>query len=157
MAASSLISFVVSAPVTWDNATHGSWKPRSRQPRKVSKPMRPDRETRVNPFSLVTLSNSAGQAEDWPLLAKELCQRLGYDKVTAMTSGSEATDAACKLARGWGVRVKKINPRDVLVLGTSENFHGFISGVWTLMEPGAGWKGWCSRHPAFRLLRLTNG
>jgi ornithine--oxo-acid transaminase len=66
---------------------------------------------------------------------------MGYDKVTAMTSGSEATDAACKVARGWGVRVKGIDPNDVLILGTSENFHGFISGVWPLMAPAAGWMG----------------
>lgn len=58
-----------------------------------------------------------------------------------MTSGAEAVDVACKVARGWGVRVKNIDPKEVLVLGTSENFHGFISGVWPLMEPAAGWKG----------------
>lgn len=58
-----------------------------------------------------------------------------------MTSGSEATDTACKLARGWGVDIKKIDPKDVLVLGTSDNYHGTLSGVWPLMEPEAGWEG----------------
>ncbi|EXF75578.1 hypothetical protein CFIO01_06314 [Colletotrichum fioriniae PJ7] len=57
-----------------------------------------------------------------------------------MTSGSEATDTACKLARGWGVDIKKIDPKEVLVLGTSDNYHGTLSGVWPLMEPEAGWE-----------------
>ncbi|KAK0372461.1 hypothetical protein CLIM01_10169 [Colletotrichum limetticola] len=57
-----------------------------------------------------------------------------------MTSGSEATDTACKLARGWGVDIKKTDPREVLVLGTSDNYHRTLSGVWPLTEPNAGWE-----------------
>ncbi|KAF7557738.1 hypothetical protein G7Z17_g474 [Cylindrodendrum hubeiense] len=97
-------------------------------------------EAQLNTANRITIANIAGQAEGWPVLAKTLCEKFGYDKVVAMTTGSEATDTACKLARGWGVSVKKINPRDVLVLGTSENYHGTISGVWPLMEPEAGWE-----------------
>ncbi|KAK1511207.1 uncharacterized protein CCOS01_14969 [Colletotrichum costaricense] len=97
-------------------------------------------EAQVNSAKKITLANIAGQAEGWPRLAKRLCDKFGYDKVLAMTSGSEATDTACKLARGWGVDIKKIDPREVLVLGTSDNYHGTLSGVWPLMEPEAGWE-----------------
>lgn len=107
---------------------------------------------------LVTLANTAGQAEGWPHLAKRLCDKFGYqkvlaikkrwpsksvghEKVLAMKSSSEATDAACKLARGWGVDIKQIDPKKVLVLGTSDNYHDTLSGVWPLMEPEAGWGG----------------
>ncbi|KAK1840825.1 hypothetical protein CCHR01_16534 [Colletotrichum chrysophilum] len=91
--------------------------------------------------SAITLANIAGQAEGWPHLAKRLCDKFGYQKVLVMTSGSEATDTACKLARGWGVDIKQIDPEKVLVLGTSDNYHGTLSGVWPLMEPEAGWGG----------------
>ncbi|KAH8659020.1 ornithine aminotransferase [Ilyonectria robusta] len=97
-------------------------------------------EAQINTAKQITLANIAGQAAGWPILAKQLCEKFGYDRVTAMTTGSEATDTACKLARGWGVSVKKIDPSNVLVLGTSENYHGTLSGVWPLMEPEAGWE-----------------
>ncbi|EQB53418.1 hypothetical protein CGLO_06855 [Colletotrichum gloeosporioides Cg-14] len=97
-------------------------------------------EAQVNSAKKITLANIAGQAEGWPHLAKRLCDKFGYEKVLAMTTGSEATDTACKLARGWGVDIKKIDPKKVLVLGTSDNYHGTLSGVWPLMEPEAGWE-----------------
>lgn len=71
----------------------------------------------------------------WPLVAKELCTRLGFDKVTPMCTGAEAADTACKIARKWGITHKGISPEDVLVLGTSENYHGLTAGVWPIMEP----------------------
>jgi ornithine--oxo-acid transaminase len=84
----------------------------------------------------VTLVNLAAHNPGWATLAKRLCDTFGYDKATAMTSGSEAADAACKIARKWGTKVKGINPDEVLVLGVSENYHGLTSGVWPLMTPG---------------------
>ncbi|KAH6988344.1 ornithine aminotransferase [Ilyonectria destructans] len=97
-------------------------------------------EAQVKSAQNITLANIAGMSAAWPPLAKRLCEKFGYDKVTAMTSGAEAADTACKLARGWGISAKKINPADVLVLGTSDNYHGTISGVWPLMEREAGWE-----------------
>lgn len=73
----------------------------------------------------------------WPKLAKELCERFGYDKVTAMVSGAEAADTACKIARKWGIVHKGIDPEEVLVLGTSDNYHGLTSGIWPIMTPGS--------------------
>ncbi|CAG9984523.1 unnamed protein product [Clonostachys byssicola] len=92
----------------------------------------------VNTANKITLANIGGMSQEWPVLAEKLCRKFGYDKVAAAVTGSEAADTACKLARGWGINVKKIDPQDVLVLGTSENYHGTITGVWPLMEPGAG-------------------
>ncbi|KAF9873935.1 hypothetical protein CkaCkLH20_08669 [Colletotrichum karsti] len=96
-------------------------------------------EAQVKSAQQITLANIAGVSASWPRLAKRLCEKFGYDKVTAMTSGAEAADTACKLARGWGIKTKKIDPAEVLVFGTSENYHGTISGVWPLMEQEAGW------------------
>lgn len=84
---------------------------------------------------LVTLANMSTHSVQWPLVAKELCTRLGFDKITPMCTGAEAADTACKIARKWGITHKGISPEDVLVLGTSENYHGLTAGVWPIMEP----------------------
>ena len=52
-----------------------------------------------------------------------------------MVSGAESADAACKFASKWGIKKKGIAPEDVLVLGTSNNYHGVTAGIWPIMEP----------------------
>ncbi|KAG6989217.1 Ornithine aminotransferase [Fusarium oxysporum f. sp. conglutinans] len=86
-------------------------------------------------------ANIAIHSAGWPSLAKKLCQKLGYDKVAAMTSGAEAADSAVKIARKWGIARKDISPMDVVVLGCSENYHGLTSGIWPIMNPGCGQEG----------------
>ncbi|CAG9982338.1 unnamed protein product [Clonostachys byssicola] len=114
-------------------------------------------ETQIDTVNKITLANIAGQSHLWPIVAKELCEKFKYDKVVSMTTGSEATDTACKLARGWGVSVKKIDPREVLVLGTSENYHGTLSGVWPLMEPEAGWQEYATFSKNMTNINPSNG
>lgn len=54
--------------------------------------------------------------------------------MVGMVSGTEGADAAVKFARKWGIKVKGISPRDVLVLGVSDNYHGVGSGIWPIMN-----------------------
>lgn len=54
--------------------------------------------------------------------------------MAGMVSGTEGADAAVKFARKWGIKVKGIPPRDVLVLGVSDNYHGVGSGIWPIMN-----------------------
>ncbi|CAI7654580.1 unnamed protein product [Penicillium bialowiezense] len=82
----------------------------------------------------VTLTNIATYHESWPQLAKKLCQKFGYQKVATMVSGAEAADSVCKIARKWGITRKGISPAEVLVLGSSENYHGLTTGIWPLMD-----------------------
>jgi ornithine--oxo-acid transaminase len=96
----------------------------------------------VNIFA-VTLTNLASHSNEWPTLAKELCQRFGYDKVASMVTGAEAADSACKIARKWGITRKGIPPEDVLVLDCSDNYHGLTSGIWPIMNP-------CGQHGEHR-------
>lgn len=63
-----------------------------------------------------------------------MCARFGYDKMVGMVSGTEGADAAVKFARKWGIKRKSIPPRDVLVLGVSDNYHGVGSGIWPIMN-----------------------
>jgi ornithine--oxo-acid transaminase len=44
-----------------------------------------------------------------------MCKRFGYEKITAMVTGAEAADTACKVARKWGTTIKKIRPDEILV------------------------------------------
>jgi ornithine--oxo-acid transaminase len=67
-----------------------------------------------------------------------MCQRFGYDKIAATTSGTEAADAACKIARKWGIKIKGIPPEECLVLGVGQSYHGLVSSVWPLMDPTPG-------------------
>lgn len=54
------------------------------------------------PFWTAYLVNIATHSARWPPFAKYLCERFGYDQVSAMVSG------AAKIARKWGHKVKKI-------------------------------------------------
>lgn len=55
----------------------------------------------------------------------ELVTKLfGYDKVLPMNTGVEADDTACKLARKWGYRKKRIPKNEAKMIFASENFWG---------------------------------
>ena len=49
----------------------------------------------------VTLTSRAFRNDQWPLLAKELCDLTGYQMVLPMNSGAEAVETALKAARMW--------------------------------------------------------
>ncbi|EDP48995.1 acetylornithine aminotransferase, putative [Aspergillus fumigatus A1163] len=82
----------------------------------------------------ITLTNIATKVGDWAEFTRDMCARFGYDKMVGMVSGTEGADAAVKFARKWGIKRKGIPPRDVLVLGVSDNYHGVGSGIWPIMN-----------------------
>ena len=49
---------------------------------------------------------------------------FGYDKVLPMNTGVEACETACKLARKWGYKVKKIPDKQAKILFAENNFWG---------------------------------
>ncbi|OAQ67799.1 acetylornithine aminotransferase [Pochonia chlamydosporia 170] len=83
-----------------------------------------------------SMINLAGHNASWPPFAEMMCRRFGYDKIIAMTSGTEAVDTACKIARKWGIQSKGINAENCVILGVGSSYHGLGSGVWSLMDPG---------------------
>ncbi|PKX90084.1 putative acetylornithine aminotransferase [Aspergillus novofumigatus IBT 16806] len=85
-------------------------------------------------MNTITLANLATKVGDWAEFARDMCQRFGYDKMVGMVSGTEGADAAVKFARKWGIKVKGIEPSEVLVLGVSDNYHGVGSGIWPIMN-----------------------
>lgn len=82
----------------------------------------------------VCLVNLAGHHALWPPFAEMMCTKFGYDKIISMTSGTEAADTACKLARKWGIKSKGIPANECLVLGVGACYHGLGSSVWPLMD-----------------------
>ena len=53
-----------------------------------------------------------------------LCNLLGFDKFLPSSSGVEACESACKLARRWGVVVKGVDNEKASVLMANGCFWG---------------------------------
>jgi len=72
----------------------------------------------------LTLTSRAFRNDQWPMLAKELCDMTGYSMVLPMNSGAEAVETAVKTARKWAYRNKGV-PRDrAEIIACANNFHG---------------------------------
>jgi len=72
----------------------------------------------------LTLTSRAFRNDQWPLLAKELCDLTGYEMVLPMNSGAEAVETALKLARKWGYQKKGIAQDKAEIIACANNFHG---------------------------------
>ncbi|KAL1139864.1 hypothetical protein AAG570_006841, partial [Ranatra chinensis] len=59
-----------------------------------------------------------------PEFCQTACQMFNYDRICVMSTGSEACELGVKLARKWGYTVKKICPKDAIVVFASGNFWG---------------------------------
>ncbi len=72
----------------------------------------------------VTLTSRAFRNDQWPLLAKEMCDLTGFQMVFPMNSGTEAVETALKAARMWGYQKKGIPEDQAEIIVCSNNFHG---------------------------------
>jgi ornithine--oxo-acid transaminase len=72
----------------------------------------------------LTLISRAFRNDQWPLLAKELCELTGYEMVLPMNSGAEAIETAIKAARKWAYQKKGIPQDQAEIIACSNNFHG---------------------------------
>ena len=72
----------------------------------------------------LTLTSRAFRNDQWPMLAKEVCEMTGYSMVLPMNSGAEAVETAVKTARKWAYQKKGV-PRDKAEpIASPNNFHG---------------------------------
>src|ERR1700748_914602 len=76
------------------------------------------------------LANLSAHNATYGPFAEMMCKRFGYDKLISMTSGTEAADTACKIARKWGIQTKGIAPEKCLIFGVGSSYHGLGSAVW---------------------------
>ncbi|MDD8019677.1 MAG: ornithine--oxo-acid transaminase [Acidobacteriota bacterium] len=72
----------------------------------------------------LTLTSRAFRNDQWPLLAKELCELTGFNMVLPMNSGAEAVETAIKLARKWAYQKKGIPQDEAEIIACTNNFHG---------------------------------
>ena len=72
----------------------------------------------------LTLTSRAFRNDQWPLLAKELCDITGYSMVLPMNSGAEAVETAVKGARKWAYQKKGVAQDRAQIIACSNNFHG---------------------------------
>jgi len=72
----------------------------------------------------LTLTSRAFRNDQWPLLAKELCELTDYEMTLPMNSGAEAIETAIKAARKWAYQKKKIPQNQAEIIACSNNFHG---------------------------------
>jgi ornithine--oxo-acid transaminase len=72
----------------------------------------------------LTLTSRAFRNNRLPLLARELCDLMGYEMMLPMNSGTEAVETALKAVRKWGYYVKGVPHGQAEIVACSGNFHG---------------------------------
>jgi ornithine--oxo-acid transaminase len=72
----------------------------------------------------LTLTSRAFRNDQWPLLAKELCDLTGFDMVLPMNSGAESVETAVKAARKWAYQKKGVPQDKAEIIACANNFHG---------------------------------
>jgi ornithine--oxo-acid transaminase len=71
-----------------------------------------------------TLSSRAFYNDQLGSFEKFLTTLTGFDRQLTMNTGVEAVEAAVKIARLWGYKVKNIPENEAIVLTAQGNFHG---------------------------------
>jgi ornithine--oxo-acid transaminase len=72
----------------------------------------------------LTLTSRAFRNDQWPMLAKEVCEMTGYQMVLPMNSGAEAVETAVKTARKWAYQKKGVPQDRAEIIACANNFHG---------------------------------
>jgi ornithine--oxo-acid transaminase len=72
----------------------------------------------------LTLTSRAFRNDQWPMLAKEICEMIGYEMVLPMNSGAEAVETAVKTARKWAYQKKGVPQDRAEIIACANNFHG---------------------------------
>jgi len=78
----------------------------------------------VDQASTLPLTSRAFRNNQYPLMAQELCELTGYEKMLPMNSGAEAVETALKAARKWGYKVKGVPDNQAEIIVCDGNFSG---------------------------------
>ncbi|MBN1669063.1 MAG: ornithine--oxo-acid transaminase [Anaerolineales bacterium] len=81
-------------------------------------------QTIIEQAGQVALTSRAFRNVQLPLLAKELCEFMGYEMMLPMNTGAEAVETAIKAARKWGYQVKGVPAGQAEIIVCEGNFHG---------------------------------
>lgn len=78
----------------------------------------------IDQASKLPLTSRAFRNDQYPLLAQELCELTGFEKMLPMNSGAEAVETAIKAARKWGYKVKGVADGQAEIIVCEGNFAG---------------------------------
>jgi len=78
----------------------------------------------VEQAARLALTSRAFRNDQLPLLARELCELMGYEMMLPMNSGAEAVESALKAARKWGYQFKHVHEDRAHIIACDGNFHG---------------------------------
>ena len=72
----------------------------------------------------LNVTSRAYRNDRLPLLFQRLCEITGQEAVLPANTGLEAVEAALKVARKWGAKVKGVPQDEVEIIACDGNFHG---------------------------------
>jgi ornithine--oxo-acid transaminase len=78
----------------------------------------------IDQASKLPLTSRAFRNDQLPLLAKQLCEMTGFERMLPMNSGAEAVETAIKMVRKWGYKVKGVQEGCAQIIVCSGNFQG---------------------------------
>jgi len=100
----------------------------------------------------LALTSRAFRNDQWPMLAKELCELTGYDMVLPMNSGAEAVETAIKAARKWAYQVKGVEEDKAEIITCDGNFHGRTISIVTFSPEDQYKDGFGPLTPGFKMI-----
>lgn len=110
----------------------------------------------IDQASKLPLTSRAFRNDQLPLLAKQLCEMTGYEKVLPMNSGAEAVETALKLARKWGYKVKGVAENQAEIIVCSGNFAGRTITIISFSPEDQYKDGFGPLTPGFKMVEYGN-
>jgi len=104
----------------------------------------------------LALTSRAFRNDQLPLLAKELCELVGYEMMLPMNSGAEAVETALKAARKWGYTVKGVADDQAEIIACTGNFHGRTITIITCSPEEQYRDGFGPFTPGFKLIPYSD-
>jgi len=98
------------------------------------------------------LTSRAFRNDQLPLLARELCELTGYDKMLPMNSGAEAVETAIKMVRKWGYTVKGVAEGQAEIIVCTGNFAGRTTTIIGFSDEAQYQHGFGPFTPGFKLV-----
>ncbi len=107
----------------------------------------------VDQAKRLPLTSRAFRNDQLPLLAKELCELTGYEKMLPMNSGAEAVETAIKLVRKWGYQVKGVPENQAQIIAFTGNFQGRTTTIISFSDEEQNRAGFGPYTPGFELVQ----
>jgi ornithine--oxo-acid transaminase len=108
----------------------------------------------IEQASKLPLTSRAFRNDQLPLLAQELCEMTGYERVLPMNSGAEAVESALKLARKWGYTVKGVEKDKAEIIACTGNFAGRTISIITFSDEPQYKENFGPFTPGFKLVKF---